>query len=208
MIRWPKMQCVEMRFLKGTDIGEWMRIRHWTLVERDYDLDRLWAAPCWIGWLYRLLPNHFNVNLTAWKTEPSHFLANVAAPTWRFGFLIRNRIPAVLVEMGGGSYDSQYRFYLPWGLRLYCRLTTLKWPMRRPWASLPFSRRVRLWFLVRRARRQQDRLGEWLPNPVSCMSGNPWLPSGQSPCLRYSWCAGPKARPPTPCPGCGSLEVV
>lgn len=51
-------------------------------------------------------------------------------------------------------------------------------------------------------------LGEWLPNPVSCMSSNPWLPAAQSPCGRYSWCAGPKAGPPSSCPGCGSVEVV
>ncbi len=123
MIRWPKMQSVEMCFLKGTDIDEWMGIRHWTVVYRDWDYDRLWVAPHSIGWLYRLLPNHANVNLTAWKTEPSHFLVNVAAPTWRIGFLIRKRIPVLKVEFGGGSYDSQHHFYLPWGLPLFIRLT-------------------------------------------------------------------------------------
>ena len=127
MIRWPKMQSFDMGFMRRTgtliDINVWAAVRGWKVVQRDHDHDLLWVAPRWIGWLYRLLPNHFNVNLTGWKTEPSLFLANVAAPTWRIGILIRKRIPVLKVEFGGGSYDSQHHFYLPWGLPLFIRLT-------------------------------------------------------------------------------------
>ncbi len=126
MIHWPKMQSLDMGFMRRTgtliDINEWAAIRGWKVVQCDYDLGRLWVAPRWIGWLYRLLPNHFNVNLTAWKTEPSHFLVNVAAPTWRIGLTFRRIpnngrvLPAVVVSLG-----EFLHWYLPWGNRLYLR---------------------------------------------------------------------------------------
>ena len=124
MIRWPKMQCVDEHFLKGTDIGEWARIRHWTVVQQEWDRAVYWFAPRWIGWLYRLLPNHFNVNLTAWKTEPSHFLVNIAAPTWYIGLLLRGRerkfpVPAIVLDLGT---HLKHHYYIPWGGRLYRRL--------------------------------------------------------------------------------------
>ncbi|KKM65042.1 hypothetical protein LCGC14_1495280 [marine sediment metagenome] len=124
MIRWPKMQCVDGRFLKGADIGEWMGVQHWTIVQREWDRDVVWVAPRWIGWLYRLLPNHFNVNLTAWKTEPSHFLANLGAPIWNIGLLMNGGeckfpVPAIVVDLGT---SRKHHYYLPWGARLYRRL--------------------------------------------------------------------------------------
>ncbi len=128
MIRWPRMQSFDMGFMRRTgtliDINVWAAVRGWTVVQRDYDLNRLWVAPRWIGWLYRLLPNHFNVNLTAWKTEPSHFLANFGAPTWRIGLLMNGRerrfpVPAIVLDLGT---DCEHHYYLPWGAQLYCRI--------------------------------------------------------------------------------------
>ena len=129
MIRWPGMHCVDGLFLKGTEIGEWARIRHWTVVEREWDRDVYWMAPRWIGWLYRLLPNNFNINLTAWKTEPSFFLINLDAPTWRIGLALRGKrkfpVPAIVLNLG---IHLKYHYYIPWGGRLYLRLTTQKCP--------------------------------------------------------------------------------
>lgn len=116
-----------MCFLRVTgtmlDISKWTEARHWTIVERDHQADRLWVAPRWIGWLYRWLPNHFNVNLTGWKTEPSMYLANIAAPTWVIGIAMRSGIPAI--HCWFGSYENSY--YLPWGVRLYAKWTSPHW---------------------------------------------------------------------------------
>ena len=128
MIRWPGMLCYDMLVLKRTgtklDISKWVGARHQTVVEQDWDLDWLWVAPRWIGWLYRLLPNHLNANVTAWKTEPSHFLVNLAAPSWRIGLLMSGRerrfpVPAIVVDLGR---DMKHHYYLPWGNNLYARL--------------------------------------------------------------------------------------
>ena len=136
MIRWPRMQCYDNLVFKRdeayttadppikVDLSTWECARHWTVVQRDWDRDVLWLAPRWIGWLYRLLPNHFNVNLTAWKTEPSHFLVNFGAPTWYIGLAMRGRerkfpVPAIVLDLGTAC---KHHYYLPWGVRLYRRL--------------------------------------------------------------------------------------
>ncbi len=122
MIRWPKMQAFDILVLRRSgahlDLRGWAKIRHWIIVERDWENDRVWVAPRWIGWLYRLLPNHANVNLTGRKTEPGMYRANVAAPSWLVGIVMRSGIPAI--HCWFGSWERAY--YLPWGVRLYMRM--------------------------------------------------------------------------------------
>ena len=122
-IRWPGMQGYQLRGITQAPSSKWKGSGS-RLVYRDYDQNRFWVAPSWIAWLYRLLPNHANVNLTAWKTEPSHFLANFGAPTWNIGLLMNGRernfpVPAIVVDLGTGF---KHHYYLPWGVKLYCRM--------------------------------------------------------------------------------------
>lgn len=130
MIRWPGMQGYQLRGITQAPSSKWKGSGS-RLVYRDHDQDRFWVAPSWIAWLYRLLPNQVGVNLTAWIKHPDHFLWDVAAPTWRVGLLIRNRIPVLKVEFGGGNYDSLHHFYLPWGIRLFCHFASKEWVARK-----------------------------------------------------------------------------
>lgn len=84
---------------------------------------------------------------------------------------------------------------------------TMTWAKDNPYTHDAWRRLLGKLELLR-VRHPLADLGQWLRNPVSCLSDNPWLPNGASPCGVYSWCAGPEAEPPPPCPGCGSTEVV
>ena len=125
MIHWPGMKQVDVLYCENFGIppvgkGE-------TMVQRVPEINGMWVAPRWIAWLYRILPNHANVNLTAWRTEPSHYLANIGAPTWVVGISMRRGIPAIVVHLGQG-HSGFGHWYLPWGVRLYAKWTSPHWP--------------------------------------------------------------------------------
>ena len=118
MIRWPGMKHVDCQYTKKMGIpdlakGEakvqWMGI-----------VDGLWVAPKWIAWLYRILPNHANINLTRWRTEPAYYQANIGAPTWVVAIAMRRGIPAIHCWFGRADHG----YYLPWGVRLYAKWTS------------------------------------------------------------------------------------
>ena len=92
--------------------------RDWRVVERDLWAHAVCVAPAWVAWLYLVLPNHANVNLTAWRDDDTYFLMNVAAPAWRVGLVVHRRLPALKIEIG--SWDT----YLPWGTVRYVRLVS------------------------------------------------------------------------------------
>ena len=122
MIRWPGMILLDGHLTAApmvTHVPLSIELRGYRVVDRERDRDAVWVAPPRLAWLYRILPNDANMNLTAWRKDPSYFLAYIGAPTWRIGLRmgVRGRpIPALVVDIG------QWHSYLPWGTRLYARL--------------------------------------------------------------------------------------
>lgn len=128
MIRFPGMVLIEQALWRDrtrwTEGHSWYDYRDYKYVEHNVDFSEVWIAPWWIAWLYRLLPNHINVNLKKWKTDSSYYLANIAAPAWCVGIRMgtnQRRIPALVVTVGITPT------YLPWGNYLYAKMLSQSW---------------------------------------------------------------------------------